>query len=274
MHKRTIGRSNSWLNIERDQIIVAHFDHGIRSDSPDDETFVRQLASSYGCEYRSKRIELGADASEDTARRHRYAFLAEVCVEFDALLVTAHHMNDIAETIAINLTRGTGWRGLAAMDLASVYRPLQEVTKQEILQYAAAHDCVWHEDSTNTSQIYLRNRLRTKLQNTDLILQLAALRSRQIELKQIIDSEALQLVGAAPYSRYFLAHCGDGVAIELLRMIFMQESGASPTIPARERALHAVKVARHGSVADIASGIRIRFTRTHFIVEQRDKVLS
>lgn len=274
VRRRPIGRTQSWIGYDNASLVIAHFDHGIRSDSAEDAAFVCRLAKQYGCEYRSERGELGVGTSEDVARQHRYAFLRKVCNEFDAALITAHHMNDIAETIAINLSRGTGWRGLAVMDTRTIRRPLQNVTKKDILQYATVHSITWHEDSTNATDAYLRNRLRPKLQDDDLILQLAALRTAQVVTKRSIDDEVVRLVGVAPYSRYFLSHCGDGTAIELLRGIFIHENGESPTIPVRQRALHAIKVARQGSVTHIAAGVQIRFTRTHFVVEQTDKVLS
>lgn len=274
VNQRRIGRTDPWDGCEKRPLIVAHFDHGMRNESAQDEAFVRDLAKQYKCEYRSKRVELGANTSEDKARRYRYDFLREVCGEFDAFLVTAHHSNDSAETIAINLTRGTGWRGLAVMDTASIWRPLLAATKQEILAYADKYTIAWREDNTNATPVYLRNRLRSKLQDNDLVLQLAALRSRQLEIKNAIAREVELLTPKAPYSRYFLSHCGDQVAIELLRAIFIRESGESPTIPVRHRVLHFIKTARQGAVIHVAAGVQLRFTRTHFIVEQTDKVLS
>lgn len=272
--QRTVGKVDPAKGQHISQIIVAHFDHGIRSDSAEDAAFVRKLAETYECEYRTERKELGAKASEELARHHRYTFLAKVCHEFDAMLVTAHHANDVAETIAINIERGTGWRGVAVMDNVKIWRPLLNVTKKEIHQYAKVHDIAWHEDSTNISEKYLRNRIRKKLNDDDLVLQLLSLRARQVELKHMIDEEARVFTRTAPYSRYFFGHCGDEVAIELLRSAFMHETGSSPTIVVRKRVLHAIKVAKEGTTTHVANGVSVRFTKSHFIVENTDKVLS
>ena len=78
-------------------IVVAHFDHGIRPDSAADAWFVKALAARYGVEYIGKREELGADASEELARERRYAFLHEVAQKHHAKLVTAHHLDDLIE---------------------------------------------------------------------------------------------------------------------------------------------------------------------------------
>jgi tRNA(Ile)-lysidine synthase len=67
-------------------------------------------------QYESERAELGIGASEDEARKARYKFLLQCCNKYNAELVTAHHQDDVLETMLINLIRGTGWRGLAPMN--------------------------------------------------------------------------------------------------------------------------------------------------------------
>lgn len=273
-HNRPVGGTDPWQGHIPGEIIVAHFDHGIRSDSASDAVFVRELASRYGYAFYSKREELGVEASEEKARLHRYAFLHEVCREQGAVLATAHHANDVAETIAINIHRGTGWRGVAVMDNERIWRPLLTAVKSEILAYAKQHGLEWRDDSTNASDKYLRNRLRARFNDEDVVWQALALRARQVELKHAINQELHTFVGKAPYSRYFLTHCGDAVALEILREIFVQEVGLTVTRPVLMRALHAVKVARAGSAAHVSQGITLQFKRAHFIVETDDKVLS
>lgn len=272
--RQQIGDIDPWHGREAGEVIVAHFDHGIRSDSTEDETFVGELARQYGCKFVSERQELGADASEEKARLHRYAFLRRVCAEYDATLVTAHHAGDVAETIAINIERGTGWRGVSVMDNQYIWRPLLGVVKREIREYATTYKIMWREDSTNASDRYLRNRIRKRLTDEDMIMQLLALRARQVELKHDISTELTGLVAMPPYSRYFLTHCGDKVAIELLREIFVREIGQSPARDVRKRVLHEIKVARSGVTAQVSGGVELKFTRTHFIVESSHKMLS
>ena len=264
-HHKAIAR----CELPRGDIIVAHFDHGIRSESAQDAAFVKNLAAAYGVKYVSKREELGEGASEEQARQRRYAFLFETCKVNNAMLVTAHHADDAVETVAINMTRGTGWRGLAVLNNTKILRPLLGVTKQDLLDYAHANKLQWHEDGTNSSDRYLRNRLRKKLENIDedTKWQVLALRSRQTELKEAIDNEAARLIGQSPYKRYFFSHMNDVVALELLRMVFVAEIGTSPAIQPRMRALHAIKVAKPNTTIDVADHVRLRFTTTHFIVE-------
>src|SRR5690554_6827257 len=77
------------------EIIVAHFDHGIREDSAEDAEFVAKAAEGYGYLFESTREELGKNASEALAREKRYAFLRDLAKKYDAQIVTAHHLDDL-----------------------------------------------------------------------------------------------------------------------------------------------------------------------------------
>jgi tRNA(Ile)-lysidine synthase len=77
------------------EIIVAHFDHGIREDSADDAAFVRSLATEYGFPFETLREELGPDTSEETARNRRYEFLRGIAKKYNGQIVTAHHADDV-----------------------------------------------------------------------------------------------------------------------------------------------------------------------------------
>ncbi|MEO5498985.1 MAG: tRNA lysidine(34) synthetase TilS, partial [Candidatus Saccharimonadales bacterium] len=144
---------------------MAHVNHGIRTDSDDDEAFVRDLALSYQLPFVSTQLELGRGVSEDTARQARYAWLEKVATAHrSATMVTAHHQDDVLETILINLIRGTGWRGLCSLrSTTQRFRPLLSMSKAEVVGYAIEHQLDWHEDSTNESFHYLRNRLRQQI---------------------------------------------------------------------------------------------------------------
>lgn len=252
-----------------DSLIVAHFDHGIRPDSMDDATFVRQLAAEYELPLETKREELGPNASEELARNRRYAFLRSVAKKHDARVVTAHHSDDMVETIVINLLRGTGWRGLAVLDSPDIERPLLGMRKAEILQYARSHQLSWREDSTNTDTRYLRNDVRQRLAGiADETVELLRLyRDRQVAIKRLAAEEAAQIIGRPPYSRYFFIAVPDRVAIELLRTVFMNETGQSPTIPQRQRALQAVKTLHSGKRFEVTKGVNLQFTASTFIVD-------
>lgn len=247
------------------ELVVAHFDHGIRDDSADDEAFVKVLAERYGLPFESKREELGKQASEALARDRRYTFLYSVAKKHDALIATAHHSDDAVETVAINLMRGTGWRGLAVLD-SEVIRPLIDMGKQEIIAYAKDHNLTWHEDSTNESDVYLRNRLRRRITSLsdDQKRQILGLRTHQIASKKAIDTEVKKLVGDGPtYSRYFFTNADPQVSIECLRLITMMRL----TRPQLSRVLLAVKTNQPGTVLEAGSGLQFGFTSRNFWVE-------
>lgn len=250
------------------QLIVAHFDHGIRDDSADDAKFVRELATKYGLAYVSQREELGAGASEEKARNLRYAFLRRVAREYAAKIVTAHHADDLVETIAINLIRGTGWRGLAVLDSPDIERPLLGMTKLQILDYASEHNLEWREDSTNQDMKYLRNELRKKLEKIDDDTKklLRMYRDRQVFLRKEVDNESVRLVGASPYSRHLFISVPPTAGMELLRSVFAKENATVPTRPQLARALHAIKVFHGGKQYEVAAGLRLKFSKTHFVV--------
>jgi len=147
------------------QLVVAHFDHGIRQESADDAQFVAKLAKKYNLSFESERAELGPDVSEAIARQHRYAFLRKVAKKYAATaLITAHHQDDVIETSMINIIRGTGRSGLSSLSSTNeIIRPLLQIPKAELISYANERDLKWREDSTNNDTKYLRNKIRHKV---------------------------------------------------------------------------------------------------------------
>ena len=143
-------------------LVVAHFDHGIRDDSDQDRKFVEQLAADYGLAFVFAEGKLGPKASEATAREARYAFLRKVVKENGVqAIIAAHHQDDVLETAIINLLRGTGRKGLTALDTRDdIVRPLLHIPKAELLNYAQHNGLIWREDSTNNDTVYLRNYVR------------------------------------------------------------------------------------------------------------------
>jgi tRNA(Ile)-lysidine synthetase-like protein len=147
------------------ELVVAHFEHGIRQDSDRDRQFVEEAAAGYGLPFVFEHGHLGETASEAEAREARYSFLRRIKTEYDAkAIITAHHQDDLAETAVLNLLRGTGRKGLASLRSTSgLLRPLLHMPKQDIIGYAQTHHIAWCEDSTNTSDRYLRNYIRHHL---------------------------------------------------------------------------------------------------------------
>lgn len=251
------------------ELVVAHFDHGIREDSAADGRFVGELAKRYGLTFVTKREELGEKASEELARSRRYAFLREEAKKRNLRLVTAHHADDVIETIIINIRRGTGWRGLAVLAAPDITRPQLDTTKQEIYDYALQYRLEWVEDSTNASTAYFRNRIRrlTPLLHPASKKRLRELRTNQVALTQEITKETERFINHAEHSRYFYTQLDMTVACELLRTLILHLKGTGLTRPQLERALLAIKTARPGSMYEAGNGVNLLFTRHSFIVK-------
>ncbi len=216
--------------------VVAHYDHGIRGKvSAEDAEFVRQQCRNYGVVVQCGCGKLTVATGEAVARQCRYDFfrrVAEAIARDDepVYLVTAHHRDDLLETIALNIVRGTGWRGLAPMNQPRVLRPLLDIAKAELVSYAIEHGLTWREDQTNDSPRYLRNRLRALLASRSPAdkAKLTRLYERQKHLRRQIERELEHYCvrhitrdkqGQLVLRRYDLIMLPADVAIEILRRL-------------------------------------------------------
>src|SRR5918994_4157160 len=144
-----------------------HVDHGLREESPEDARFVGGLCGRLGvrCEVRRLRLAEGANLQE-RARRQRYRLAKEVAGQLGLrTIATGHTADDVAETVLMNLARGTGLRGLAGIPpvRGKVQRPLIERTRKEILDYLKELDQPYRTDPTNLTGKYARNRVRLEV---------------------------------------------------------------------------------------------------------------
>jgi len=154
-------------------ISLAHCNFSLRGKESDgDEKFVTALANKlsipvFNTIFDTKQYANKHKISTQMAARDlRYKWFDECCetYAFDFVL-TAHHMDDDLETFFINLSRGTGLRGLTGIPHrnAAVVRPLLPFTREDILKYATDKNINWREDSSNKKSDYLRNKLRLEV---------------------------------------------------------------------------------------------------------------
>lgn len=151
-------------------VTAAHFNHQLRgAESDRDEAFVRDWCAAQGVPFVSGRGDVRALAAErglspeEAAREARYAFLMEEKQRRGcAVLLMAHHADDNAETMLLNLLRGTGLRGLCGIPERrdGLVRPFLRVTRAELAEYAEQYDIPHVEDSTNALDDAARNVLR------------------------------------------------------------------------------------------------------------------
>jgi tRNA(Ile)-lysidine synthase len=154
------------LNQSNFHFSLAHMNFQLRGeDSDKDENFVRELAKYLDVDVFVKKVEINKNSgsTQIQARDLRYAWFSELMLKysFDKLL-TAHHANDLLETALLNLSRGTGIKGLRSMlPLQSrIARPLIFAEKSELDQFARDKSISWREDSSNASDHYTRNKIR------------------------------------------------------------------------------------------------------------------
>lgn len=140
---------------------AAHFNHGLRgAESDRDEAFVRDFCRGYGIGLQtgSGKVEAGKKGLEAAARDARYAFLKTQ----PGKIATAHTADDNAETVLMHMVRGTGLKGLGGISPVSgrVIRPMLGVTRQQVEAFLGEYHIPHIEDSSNGTDLFLRNRLR------------------------------------------------------------------------------------------------------------------
>src|SRR5665213_636016 len=238
------------------ELIVAHLDHGRRSDSKLDQELVANLAKSYGLIYETQTLALGSNTSEQLARDARYEFLSDVVRNHGAVaVITAHHQDDVIETSIFNLLRGTGRKGVTSLRSSDrLIRPLLGVSKNQIQQYAVEHDLLWREDSTNADLKYSRNQIRYKLAKTKdksavtkLQTQISNLRVTNQQLDQEIDGLLTNMTKDKSLYRLKFINLPHKLALELMAHWLRQNNISSFDSKLLNKLVVAAKTFKHGS---------------------------
>ena len=150
---------------------AVHVNHGLRgAESDGDEAFCRRLCEKLTIPFHTVRTELDGKNDENTCRRERFRCFRETMEKTGIqTLVLAHNRDDLAETFLMRLMRGAGMEGLACMSSFDtredfqICRPLLGAGRDEIREALRREGAAWREDSTNGSDLYLRNRIRHQL---------------------------------------------------------------------------------------------------------------
>jgi tRNA(Ile)-lysidine synthase len=152
-----------------------HIHHGLSANADAWEAHCRAECARLGLAFDARRVTLD-DRSEASARKARYAALGALCMEHGVhLLLTAHHLDDQAETILLQLLRGSGPAGLSGMDASNraagllgtsevlLARPLLGASRAQLEDYVRAHGISHIEDESNADLRYARNALRHEI---------------------------------------------------------------------------------------------------------------
>lgn len=157
----------------RHRFAIAHANFGLRGQaSQADATLVQALAAHHQVPFHIQQLDATHYAHkykvsiQMAARSLRYAWFTELAKkETYVRIVTAHHHNDQLETILRNLIKGTGIRGLRGMlaKRGAIVRPLLSISKAQLKAYALSQQLTWHEDKSNQSNKYDRNKIRHRV---------------------------------------------------------------------------------------------------------------
>lgn len=152
----------------RQKITIVHVNHGLSSKADAWEGFCRSEVQSLKLPYHSLKVCVNAgkgESLEAIARQARYKALGELMMPGDCL-ITAHHQDDQAETLLLQLLRGAGPKGMAAMPMTDsfskgyIYRPFLTISRKELESYAQEFGLKWIDDESNEDTRFSRNFLR------------------------------------------------------------------------------------------------------------------
>ena len=154
-------------------IVCAHINHNIRKESEEEASFLKDYCANKNITFEYTKFakkSADSDYTEAELREMRYQYFAEIIKKHNAkYLFTAHHGDDLIETILMRITRGSNIKGYAGFQIATdkktyqIIKPLIYMTKDEVLDYNKKNNIPSFTDVTNTSTKYTRNRYRQNI---------------------------------------------------------------------------------------------------------------
>lgn len=161
-----LSRIKKAIDIE---VVCAHVNHNTgRSGQLEEQQYVKRFCKNHNITFETMTIEeYGDDNFENEARTKRYNYFEQLVHEYHAkYLLTAHHGDDLMETILMRIARGSTLRGYSGFSKIvdrgdyKIIRPFIEITKDEIIRYNKKNKIKYYIDSTNLEDIHTRNRYR------------------------------------------------------------------------------------------------------------------
>lgn len=149
-------------------VVVCHINHGLREESEEEAAYLKKFCEEEGLHFEYMKIEnYGDDNFHNEARTIRYNFFDKICKEYNAsVLMTAHHGDDLIETILMRIVRGSTLKGYSGFskrvekDDYVILRPLVTMTKSELEDYCKINKIKYFVDKSNMKDVYTRNRYR------------------------------------------------------------------------------------------------------------------
>ena len=177
-----------WSKQSGIEIIVFSVNHNLRSESSEEISYVKDVTEKLGHKFYELSWNCGENKAglQERARQGRYDLMSAKCLELGVnTLLTAHHMDDMLETYLMRKAKKSGILGLSSSNCTfynniRILRPLFNFSKLDLIEYLQANDIIWHEDHTNQSDIYERNRIRKEIASLS--------KSHKIELENELSS--------------------------------------------------------------------------------------
>ena len=207
-------------------LVAAHLNHGIRGEEAlRDEEFSSKLCEELGVEFISKKVCVPSYAKEHklseemAARVKRYEFFFETSTQYNcSKIAVAHNSNDNAETILLNLIRGSGSKGIEGISPVNntIIRPLIRMSRFTIEEYLTKNGKTFVTDSTNLEDIYARNIIRNNVIDSMQKINTAAL-DNIIRCSEIIAKESEYIDSVIKNLNMFTV---DSESVKINRSIF------------------------------------------------------
>ncbi|OXL14973.1 tRNA lysidine(34) synthetase TilS [Polynucleobacter cosmopolitanus] len=176
-----------------------HVHHGIQKEADQWQAHCKAVAKKFGCHFDTKNVKLNKQSNiESQARNLRYEALTQMCEAHKIQdLLLAHHLDDQAETVLIQLMRGAGLPGLSAMpqvksnELIHLWRPFLNMCRKDLESYAEEHKLTWIEDPSNQDESYRRNAVRKSILPTLEKFQKGAIENLARSAKHLGEAQGL-----------------------------------------------------------------------------------
>jgi tRNA(Ile)-lysidine synthase len=216
------------------EIAAAHLDHSIRKASAGERLFCRETCQKLKIKFYSRRVDIPALARrwgqslEQAGRETRYAYFESLAEKYGyTKIATGHTLDDNAETILLNLARGSGLRGLAGIPRmrGRIIRPLLDFEKKELVAWLDARNIKYLRDWSNRSPIFARNRIRL-LMLPELEKINPAARKNIARLSEFV-AEELEYLSSQTVSAYMdvlVEHDKTKIALDLGKLVRYHKS--------------------------------------------------
>jgi tRNA(Ile)-lysidine synthase len=180
-------------------VYAFHVHHGIQKEADQWQAHCKAVANKLGCHFDTRNVKLNKQSNiESQARNLRYESLTQMCEAHNIQdLLLAHHLDDQAETVLIQLMRGAGLPGLSAMpqvksnELIHLWRPFLNMRRKDLEIYAKEHQLTWIEDPSNQDESYRRNAVRKSIMPTLEKFQKGAIENLARSAKHLAEAQGL-----------------------------------------------------------------------------------